>query len=530
MPAAVPTTSPTASPTATGSPASSPATSPASSAPAASGRQYATPGTRDQQAFISLVAPGAIAAQHRYGVPAAVTIAQAIEESAWGRSGLAAQYHNLFGIKGTGPAGSVTLPTSEFQGGQWVTVDAQFRVYHNDAESIADHAELLATSGYYTRAMADRGVPDAFANDLTGVYATDPEYGANLIALMRLYNLYQFDAAATSAHSAPHATHPPMSPTVTASPTVAPTRYADRRAGGNAERVARGRHPRHGDPGNGNPAREQRRPARPTATGQGAAGRTGFPGAGRAQVPGVPTPALSPTAAAGRGRTGTGPAVRGTTRRAGSTAAATGGIPGLVSPGPLAPSVTAIRYEKQFPHAVTTAFFATAKTPLARGEQLYRDVAARSGIRWKLLAAVDWMQCKADPRYSPVHGEKLGSLNADGTVVRHQVGRAHPVRERPRAARRRRLRHRPHRAAAAVGAGARRRVRRVPLGRAAAAARRVRDGIPLLCRGAHRRCTRRCTGRPLTTRARPTVLARGSASRSARFPSCSASTTRRPSK
>ena len=49
------------------------------------GRQYATPGTRDQQAFISLVAPGAIAAQQRCGVPAAVTIAQAIEESAWGQ-------------------------------------------------------------------------------------------------------------------------------------------------------------------------------------------------------------------------------------------------------------------------------------------------------------------------------------------------------------------------------------------------------------------------------------------------------------
>ena len=102
-------------------------------------------------------------------------------------------------------------------------------------------------------------------------------------------------------------------------------------------------------------------------------------------------------------------------RRAGATSAAGGSIPGLISPGPLAPAVTAIRYERQFPHAVTTAFFATAKAPLARGEQLYRDVAARSDIPWKLLAAVDWMQCKADPRYSPVHGERLGSLNADGT-------------------------------------------------------------------------------------------------------------------
>jgi hypothetical protein len=64
---------------------------------------------------------------------------------------------------------------------------------------------------------------------------------------------------------------------------------------------------------------------------------------------------------------------------------------------------------------VTTAFFVNAKAPLARGEHLYRDVAACTGVGWELLAAVDWMQCKADPRYSPVHGEKTGSLNRDGT-------------------------------------------------------------------------------------------------------------------
>ena len=158
----------------------------------------ATPGTKTQQAFINQIAPGALAAQQRYGVPASVTIAQAIDESGWGSSQLAATDYNLFGIKGSGPAGSVTLPTQEFENGQWVTIYAQFRVYHNVSESIADHAELLATSGYYTRAMADRGVPDAFANDLTGVYATDPEYGANLIGLMRLYNLYRFDSATAS--------------------------------------------------------------------------------------------------------------------------------------------------------------------------------------------------------------------------------------------------------------------------------------------------------------------------------------------
>ena len=75
----------------------------------------------------------------------------------------------------------------------------------------------------------------------------------------------------------------------------------------------------------------------------------------------------------------------------------------------------AARYQAQLPQAVRTALFAAAKGPLSRGEHLYRDVAATTGGSWKLLAAADWMQCKADPRYSPVQGEKLGTVNADGT-------------------------------------------------------------------------------------------------------------------
>jgi hypothetical protein len=61
---------------------------------------------------------------------------------------------------------------------------------------------------------------------------------------------------------------------------------------------------------------------------------------------------------------------------------------------------------------------ATAKAPLTRAQPLYQDVADRSGIPWELLAACDWMQCQAHPRYSPVHGEKLGTTNPDGTVFR----------------------------------------------------------------------------------------------------------------
>jgi hypothetical protein len=82
------------------------------------------------------------------------------------------------------------------------------------------------------------------------------------------------------------------------------------------------------------------------------------------------------------------------------------------------PGASTNRYVPQIPQAVTTAFIATAKAPLSRAQPLYADVASRSGIRWELLAACDWMQCQAQPRYSPVHGEKLGTANATGTVYR----------------------------------------------------------------------------------------------------------------
>src|SRR5262249_50400315 len=152
--------------------------------------------TSAQQAFIAQVAPGAIAAQRRYGVPAAVTIAQAIDESGWGQSTLAVNDHNLFGIKGSGPAGSVLLPTQEDQNGQVVTLTSPFRVYHDIAQSIEDHGKLLATSQYYRQAMAQRQDPNAFAAALTGIYATDPQYGTKLIDLMRRYDLYRYDGTA----------------------------------------------------------------------------------------------------------------------------------------------------------------------------------------------------------------------------------------------------------------------------------------------------------------------------------------------
>ena len=318
------------------------------------------------------MAPGALAAQSRYGVPASVTIAQAIDESGWGQSALAVRDHNLFGIKGSGPAGTDMLPTQEYQAGQMVSVTAPFRVYHNMAESIADHGHLLATSPGYQQAMANRHLPDAFATNLTGVYATDPQYGSNLIAIMRLYNLYQFD---TSAHGGSAGQAPAAS-----------------LAGGVADGAA-----------NGN---------------SGAAGGTPtIPGLLHVYAVGPAAGAVAPAAAAGLAA----PAMAGVGRvAAGARARRTpaSNRPARVAPRQARTVTRPTRYVPQIPRAVTTAFLTDARAPLNRLQPLYEDVASRSGISWELLAACDWTQCQARPRYSPVYGERLGTVNAGGAVYR----------------------------------------------------------------------------------------------------------------
>jgi hypothetical protein len=336
-----------------------------------------------------MVAPGAVAAQRRYGVPAAVTIAQAIDESGWGQSTLASKDHNLFGIKGTGPAGSDPQPTHEYDNGKLVTRLASFRVYHNVAESIDDHGKLLATSGYYRQSMSYRHDPNAFAAALTGVYATDPEYGAKLIGLMRRYDLYRYDIGAQAA----------------ASSAAAPGRAASPG-------------PQQASPA---PASNSAPAPAPTATSPPAPAPTATSPPAPAPTATSP-PAPAPTVTGGPDRRSA------ASRRQSPAKPAPWIVPAQRVPAPISrqPRKTASRnadastsrYQQQIPPSVLNAFIAIAKVPLLRAEPLYRDVASDSGIRWELLAACDWMQCEARKRYSPVHGEKLGTVNPDGTIYR----------------------------------------------------------------------------------------------------------------
>ncbi len=148
--------------------------------------------------FINSVGVAAQRSRRTTGVPASVTVAQAILESDWGRSRLTRQGNNLFGIKAlggaSGPAGTVTLATWEHVNGDDVIVQAPFKAYYTLEESIDDHGRFFTRNKRYADALAIAGDARAFARAIQDDgYATDPSYASKLIRLMDRYDLYRFD-------------------------------------------------------------------------------------------------------------------------------------------------------------------------------------------------------------------------------------------------------------------------------------------------------------------------------------------------
>lgn len=142
----------------------------------------------------------AMDASKRYDVPASVTIAQIIQESSGkykdGLSMLAYEYKNLFGVKGKGPKGSVSLETREYnESGEAYTVEADFRVYSTYRQSIMDHGILLSGELYRgkTKGIDWKNNLEDWVYAMGSVYATDPGYADSLLHLIYKYDLQRFD-------------------------------------------------------------------------------------------------------------------------------------------------------------------------------------------------------------------------------------------------------------------------------------------------------------------------------------------------
>lgn len=146
-------------------------------------------GEANKRAFFNALRPAAEAAERQYGVPAAVTLAQAALESGWGKHAIGG--YNIFGIKGTGPAGTVSKSTQEWENGRYITIQANFAKYENFNQAVMEHGKVFQKH-YYDKAMqvyAQNKDPKQFAQNITGVYATDPNYGQKIISLMDSYDL-----------------------------------------------------------------------------------------------------------------------------------------------------------------------------------------------------------------------------------------------------------------------------------------------------------------------------------------------------
>ena len=189
-PMETPTPTPTATPT--------PTPEPSPSAPPNNGRSSEVVSYTKVATFINAVAPMAQESQRIYGVPASVTLAQAILESGWGGSTLSRYGQAYFGVKcssDTGPYATncVKLPTWEVINGQNVTVMAYFRSYQSLTDSILDHGHFLRNNSRYASAFNTTS-PQSFARAIHAAgYATDPQYANKLIDLIEYNDLERFD-------------------------------------------------------------------------------------------------------------------------------------------------------------------------------------------------------------------------------------------------------------------------------------------------------------------------------------------------
>ena len=148
--------------------------------------------------YIERYASMAVEQQHKHGVPASITLAQGLLESAAGASTLATEGNNHFGIKCHSTWTGQTMLRDDD------APDECFRVYPDAAQSFEDHSLFLARGRRYA-SLFDLDITDyrGWANGLSAAgYATDPNYAPRLISIIEQYGLYMYDRPGGEAEDA----------------------------------------------------------------------------------------------------------------------------------------------------------------------------------------------------------------------------------------------------------------------------------------------------------------------------------------
>ena len=169
--------------------------------------------SRLYQQYIERYRDIAIEQMLKWKVPASITLAQGLLESAAGQSSLATNGNNHFGIKCHGWTGRTIYRDDDRR-------NECFRAYGSAYESFEDHSRFLATGQRYKGLFSLKTTDyKGWARGLKAAgYATNPRYAQSLIDIIENYNLSQYDRAksydsfivghARDASSPSHPLHP----------------------------------------------------------------------------------------------------------------------------------------------------------------------------------------------------------------------------------------------------------------------------------------------------------------------------------
>lgn len=145
--------------------------------------------TQITKAYIQQYKDIAMKEMKRTGIPASITLAQAIVESSSGESNLAKKFNNHFGIKCKIEwKGETTYQDDDAK-------QECFRVYPNAESSFKDHSDFLKNRPNYTSLFELNPVDDtawAYGLKKSG-YATASDYPKKLLKVIDDYELAQFN-------------------------------------------------------------------------------------------------------------------------------------------------------------------------------------------------------------------------------------------------------------------------------------------------------------------------------------------------
>ena len=137
-------------------------------------------------------------AQRKWRIPARVTVGQYGLESAWGKDEPIGS-NNGFGIKAVKGMPYVLARTrEEHPDGSSYYIVAPFEKFATIADAFEAHAKLIATVPVYASAMALLPDVNAFIREMAKHYATAHNYADELLSLIAVDRLAQYDVIAVA--------------------------------------------------------------------------------------------------------------------------------------------------------------------------------------------------------------------------------------------------------------------------------------------------------------------------------------------